>query len=254
MIIIYFIIVSISNFIGSLSGMGGGLFIKPLINITSNYPLLMVIFYSNISILTMCISSLINNYRVREINFKNYQIIHIAFGSLIGGFISSILLNYLAEQFKYFKQIQIILTILIIVMAIIYQIKGKPINKIWSSSIQYLLLGIIFGFISIILGIGGGPINVFLLMFLTGCKLKTATIYSLVSVFTSMIIRMLMSYSIIFKFQVDYKIILIFILASIIGGTIGSKVKRYISSNLLKKLYISTLIMAFVINFINLWV
>ena len=249
--IVYFLMVMISDIIGSFSGMGGSIIIKPLFSMMSNYSLEIVIFCSNLSVLTMCLSSLYMSYREKDLAL-NKTSVSLTIGSFLGGIIGSLALDFLFATVKsVVKPMQITLIILAIILAIDYQLRGQPIKNIWTSIGQYFGLGFICGSVSVILGIGGGPINVWLLMLLAGISLKKATAYSLLAVFASIVTREIMSIPAAIHLHVPIHILIIFFIAAIFGGIGGILAKKYLKTSHYKVIYICTLIGAMIINFTN---
>lgn len=253
MYIVYFLIVLIADIIGSFSGMGGSLFIKPLISIVSSYPLEVVIFCANLAVLTMVFSSLCTNLKTKVIKMTSSSYLLI-FGSLLGGLIGGWGLDALFLVLpRYVKVLQNSLIIFFLVLAIIYQLKGKPIAKPFKQKIAFFLVGLFCGATSILLGIGGGPINVFILLYLMGMTLKEATSYSLLSVFTAILIRTITSLNIVSYYHIPLSLILCFVGAAFLGGIIGELIKKYMANKKLKIIYIFTLLLAIVINLVNIW-
>lgn len=252
--LIYFFIVVFANIIGSFSGMGGGIIIKPLVSIASHLPLETVLFYSNLSIIVMCFTSFIYSQWKKTTKYGK-DALYICLGSLTGGLVGSILLNLgLSSLESIMKELQIALTIITIVAGIWYQCKGKPVQHLWTTPWKIFCIGAIMGAFSILLGIGGGPLNVLLLMMLLGFPLKKATSYSLISVLGSVSIRVIMSFDHIHQIQYQTSTMLVFMGSAFVGAIIGILIKKHLNMKNFKKLYISTLGGVILLNIINLFI
>lgn len=84
------------------------------------------------------------------------------------------------------------------------------------------LTGVFLGFLSSFLGIGGGPINVALLIFVFAFNTKTATVYSIITILFAQISK-LISVGVATGFAVyDLSKIPVMIIGAILGGFIGS--------------------------------
>ncbi len=56
------LIAFLASFVGSISGIGGGIIIKPVLDLTGQMPIETVNFLSGITVLTMTTSTLIQNF------------------------------------------------------------------------------------------------------------------------------------------------------------------------------------------------
>ena len=252
--ILSFFIVIFANIIGSFSGMGGGIIIKPLVSILCHLSLPTVIFYSNLSVLVMCVTSLSYSF-VKKTTHYDKTVWPIAAGSFVGGLIGTVVLSYVMQfNHDFVQDIQIIVTIITIICAMFYQWKGHPVKHCWISPYRILLLGFIMGFFSVILGIGGGPINVWLLMMLMNFSLKQATSYSLISVVVSVSIRLCHDFLYLYTIPHEWVTMGVFMVSAFIGAIIGFFIKKRLSNTHFKTLYLSTLTLVVIINIINLFV
>lgn len=130
---------------------------------------------------------------------------------------------------SYVQLIQIILTILTLVMALIYlRFEVKSYNM--SNLIIVFLVGLILGILATLIGIGGGPINVVALMFFFSVPLKDAIVYSLMTEFFSQLAK-LITISLnegFFTYQLSY--LWAIIPAAILGEYLGSLVNQKLPS------------------------
>jgi uncharacterized membrane protein YfcA len=100
-----------------------------------------------------------------------------------------------------------------------------------------LILGLFLGSISIFLGIGGGPLNVSLLVIFFGYSMKQAAIYSIATVFFSQITKI---FSIILSqqyIQFDLSLVPWLILVGLVGGYYGTRANQRISNEGITKIY-----------------
>ena len=182
---IYFLVIVFSTTIGAISGMGGGVIIKPVLDFIGVHSAASISFYSTVAVFTMSIVSVLRHIKNgTKLNWR--LIIWIAFGAIIGGALGNVtfeLLLSLFENDSVVTLIQIILIIITLIFALIYS-KYNSISLYLSNYIWYIGCGIVLGFLSSLLGIGGGPINVSLLMLMFAMPIKEATIYSISIIFS----------------------------------------------------------------------
>ncbi|GGB09018.1 hypothetical protein GCM10007190_16340 [Macrococcus hajekii] len=91
---IYFIIILFANTIGAISGMGGGVIIKPSLDALKIHPLDAINFYSAAAVFTMSIVSLYKQYK-SGFTTKLNKLVTIAAGSILGGIGGQSLFSYL---------------------------------------------------------------------------------------------------------------------------------------------------------------
>lgn len=188
--LLYFLVIIFANTIGSVSGMGGGVIIKPVLDFMALDSVAAISFYSTVAVFVM---SIVSTYRQVKngISIRFDLVSWISLGAVLGGIFGNILFEALlrvADE-KLVQLLQIILTIITLLFAFFYSryewknftLKGIP----W-----YLLCGLILGFLASFLGIGGGPINVSVLMLMFAMPIKDATVYSICTIFFSQLSKL----------------------------------------------------------------
>lgn len=91
-LLIYFITIFLSNTVGALSGMGGGVIIKPVLDFLGFHSLNSIAFYSSVAVFVMSISSTYKQYQ-NGVQIEWKKAASISFGSLVGGMLGDLLLN-----------------------------------------------------------------------------------------------------------------------------------------------------------------
>ncbi len=161
--IIYFLIIIIASGLGSISGMGGGIIIKPLMDSFGYHSVSDIAFYSSFSVFIMAIISTTKRFsQSKEIKWR--LIFTVSFSSVLGGFLGHLIFQVLLSQLSV-RLVSIVQMILLFVMLLVSFVltdfkKTYQFDKIGF----YMICGLLLGLISSFLGIGGGPLNVSLLM------------------------------------------------------------------------------------------
>lgn len=119
------------------------------------------------------------------------------------------------------------------------------------SIVWYMISGISLGFLASFLGIGGGPINVALLMLCFGMTIKAATVYSIITIFCSQLAKIIAIGTTTGFGRYDLKILFYIIPAAIIGGFLGATLSGKISAKKVRIIYQLVLIFVFAINIYN---
>ncbi len=250
---ITFIIIFISTLIGSMTGLGGGVIIKPLLSVSTNLPVVTTNFFSSTAILFMCSYSLFTNRKSSDkIDFKIAYTLSI--GAFIGGIVGSKVLLIMSEYLRdsIILNIQLVMLILVMLISVAVTLSVKETSRRDVKLFVVVLIGIISGMLSSYLGIGGGIINIPILLLVFKKTPKQAVITSLVIVFVSQIATL-------FTFIVDgilYDVKLTQLItisfAGIFGGIVGKKIFSVMSSRTVRILYVIVLSSLIIINIIKI--
>jgi len=135
---------------GAYVGLGGGVIIKPLLDLIGKDPINIVNFYSACAVFSMSISSTIKHIKSKtKIDFK--LIVSLSVGAVIGGILGSRLFDYLLTLFdnSKLKSLQgLILGILLVASVIYINLKNAKSFKV-KNPICIILVGLALGFIMI---------------------------------------------------------------------------------------------------------
>lgn len=249
--IIYFIVIVIANSLGAVVGMGGGILIKPIFDMIGASSVIATSFYSTLAVFIMSIVSTF--FRVQaglKIDFK--KVVFLAMGSTIGGYLGNACFEYIVQYLGNDRALltQIGVTVITLLITLLYT-RSKIRSIHCTSKKAYVYCGISLGFLASFLGIGGGPINVALLMLMFDMVIKDATAYSICIIFCSQFSKLLVLgiTGQIYKYS---GILLMFIsLGSIVGGILGAKLSDILSGNKVHKLFQGMIIITILLNVYN---
>ncbi|MCD5002369.1 sulfite exporter TauE/SafE family protein [Enterococcus saccharolyticus] len=249
--IIYFFVIIVANTLGSVSGMGGGILIKPIFDLINVHSVSAISFYSSVAVFVMSIVSVTR--QMKDSKKFNWIIAGwVSLGSISGGILGSITLEFFLKAFEnesVVQWIQIILTIITLVFAFLYT-RFEWESFCLSSTLAFYICGLVLGFLASLLGIGGGPINVSLLMLIFGFSIKNAAVYSLCTIFFSQFAKLLtIGFTTGFA-QYDLNLLWFIIIAAVLGGLLGSKVSSLLSP---KKVVIVFQVLIIIVLLINVY-
>lgn len=270
-LIFYIMIALLSSFIGSISGIGGGIIIKPVLDLTGRLPIETVNFLSGATVLSMSLFSLIQ-YVIRATKKHDKQIgdsskiheskqeitllVFLCIGSIIGGLIGSEIFSLFMQKFRNESiavLIQAIIIMLITLFVIVYQYYKKKIKPYkFTGYISRFFAGLTLGLISSFLGIGGGPLNVAILAFCFSMSPKKAAINSLALVFSSQAMSL---FAAILKNEIPLyqnEVLISMIISGIVGALIGRYISKFINDENTDKFFNITLILILAINIFNI--
>lgn len=250
--IIYFIVIIFSSGVGAISGMSGGVIMKPIFDALAFHSVSAISFYAGIAIFTMSIVA-----SIKQISGGTHidlaPAVTISMGSIIGGFLGNVALEHLIsiyENDEIVNLIQIGLSIAALLFVLIAMRDGVKTYNV-QKLVWYFLSGLGLGFLASLLGIGGGPINVALLTLAFSVPIKKATTFSLVIIFFSQLSR-LISVPFTTGFGVfDLTMLYWIIPAALLGGFMGSKLKNMFSEERILKTFKIVVIGVICLNAMN---
>lgn len=254
MSVFYFLMALAATTVGAVTGMGGGVIIKPVLDIFAHYDVGSISMLSAITVFSMSIVSTIRQRHHPEKPAAS-TVIPLGIGAVAGGNAGSFLLSYLIADIagQSVVIVQNIALATLIVLAFVYmQAKSSIRSPELAGFIPSLLVGLFLGFCSSFLGIGGGPINVALIIFMFNFPTKKATFCSLVTILFSQGAKLIQT-AVSVGFAGYRLTMLPFMVAgSILGGLIGSRIAQTISEKKTDFYFQATQVLIFLICLMNI--
>ncbi len=254
MSIIYFLVCLGASIVGAISGIGGGVIIKPTLDIFGTMDVATISFLSGCTVLAMTIMTLLRN-RHSEVKIDKQQGTYLAVGAAVGGIVGKQIFDIIKNASgneAMVGMIQSFLLALITFGVLIFTLQKSKITpyqakqKSVASSIGFFL-----GLLSAFLGIGGGPINLAVLYLLFGMDTKTAALNSLYIIFFSQITSLVHTL-ILGKVPVfEWSIFIMMIGGGILGGFVGSSLSKKLSIKGIDKVYIVIVMIIVLISIYN---
>ncbi len=249
--VLYGIIIIFATFMGAYVGLGGGVIIKPLLDLIGKDPINIVNFYSACAVFSMSISSTIKHIKSKtKIDFK--LIVSLSVG-VIGGILGSRLFDYLLTLFdnSKLKSLQgLILGILLVASVVYINLKNAKSFKV-KNPICIILVGLALGFIASFLGVGGGPINVAFLALFFSMTVKEAAVYSVGTIFFSQLSKLItlgVTHTIP---EFDIVTLIVAIICAVVGGLLGAKMNKKGNEKVIKTVFTTVVAAIAVVNFYN---
>lgn len=250
--VLYGIIIIFATFMGAFVGLGGGVIIKPLLDLIGKDSVAVVNFISTCAVFSMSISSTVKHIRSKtKIDFK--LIISLSVGAVIGGILGSKLFDYLLGIFNnnMLKSLQgLILGILLVISVIYINIKNAKSFKI-TNSICIAAVGLTLGFIASFLGVGGGPINVAFIVLFFSMTVKEAAVYSVGTIFFSQLSKLI-------TLGVTHTIpkcsiltLAVAVICAVAGGILGAKMNKKGNEKVIKTVFTIVVALIALVNFYN---
>lgn len=252
-IILLFICLMASS-VGAVVGAGGGVIIKPVLDMLGILPVSTVSFCSGCTVLGMSVCSLIRN-RNDGVKLQIKTSTALAVGAVTGGFIGKWLFELVKNGFgneRVLGAVQAVFLTLITIGVFLYVCnKDKLPSKNIKSIFAAVIIGIFLGIISSFLGIGGGTSNVAVLFFFFSMEAKQAAKNSLYIIIFSQISSIVTA--IITNSVPSFEWIHLFcmVLGGIGGALIGAIISKRIDNKGVEKVLKALLIVIILIDFYN---
>lgn len=240
----YLLISLLASIAGAISGIGGGVIIKPVLDTLSPFDVVTISFLSGTTVFSMSVVTLIRN-RKSEVNLNRATAGLLAAGSIAGGLTGKCVFDLVkirVEQIAYVTLIQSALLILLTLFVFVFTLKKESITPRHNHRISVtLLIGFILGCLASFLGIGGGPINLAILYFFFSMDSKTAALNSIYIIFFSQITNLIFTTLSGRIPDFDPPILAMMIGGGIMGGMIGSHFSRKMSHRAVDRLFMGVM-------------
>lgn len=250
---IYSAVILVATTLGAFVGLGGGVIIKPVLDFIGKEPRMQVDFLSAAAVFTMSVVST-GKYIKRRQKFDISIIIFIAAGSILGGYLGSAAMDYIGTLIAQ----QIIRCIQAFTLAVLLTAVSIYVGKCSFSfevknKLAILAVGLALGFFASFLGIGGGPINVAVLTLFFSMNVKDSAVYSVAIIFFSQLSKLITIFATagFEPYAHQWKTLVFILPAAVIGGFIGSSFNRKFDDKLIRKVFVTVMILLIILNIYN---
>ena len=249
--VIYTAVILIATFFGSFVGLGGGVIIKPVLDAIGIDPVDTVSFLSAVAVFAMSVSSTARHI-IHKTRFETRVILYLSAGSAVGGWIGDRLFRYLLEHFEeeLVKGVQSLILGLLLVAVIVY-VNGRFKSYSIRNGAGIAAVGLGLGVMSSFLGIGGGPINVAVLVLFFSFSMKDSAVYSVAVIFFAQLTKLITIYASNRFEPYDLKILLFIIPAAVVGGLIGARLNRICKEKSIQIVFTVCISAVPILNFYN---
>jgi uncharacterized membrane protein YfcA len=244
----------ISSVIGAISGIGGGIIIKPVMDLASPFGIETNNFLAGSTVFAMACVSLFKR-RSEWVNCKNTRWgTALALGSAIGGIAGKkIFSSVLVSIGDITSLIQSLMIILLTISVLVYLARKENIKPREASNCLFsCLLGLVLGLLSSFLGIGGGPINIMVISYFFSTDIKTTGIYSLYTICLSQLSSISLSLITGTISIIPIEILVIMITGGIMGGLFGARIVRSLGKEQVNFFFCIVLVLVIFVSSYNI--
>ena len=230
---IYFFLSTITSILGSLIGIGGGVILRPMLKFFNETSLTA----AALSTFTVFSMALLSSYKYGKQNLIDYKA-GLKIGILIipASFIGTRAIYLVPE-----KAINVIYVVILFIL-ICFMIFRKKIKKVKINKFLKIFLVFMIGFGAGILGIGGGPFLIPLLLFVFHIDEKrlfgTSVFIVLLTSFLSLVQHA-------YEFNIDYMKAFPLAIGAFLGSVVGTGINKKVSSDVVIRIYNIVMILLF---------
>lgn len=247
--LLLFLVAIFATTIGAMSGMGGGIIIKPVMDAMSGMNVSTINFMSGCTVLGMAVVSV---YRGRNEELDiNYPIsLALALGGCVGGVLGKILFEYMTGNTSMIQSS----LLLVLNVAIYVYVKFKA--RITTLQVTNLgacaLIGGGLGGMSSFLGIGGGPINIAVLGYFFSSSPKVTAKRSIFIILLSQISSLMTVLISGVPENVNYIALCLMIVGGCLGAVFGGKISKKLSEAQIEDFFTDVLVGIICLNTFNI--
>lgn len=235
---LFAIVVLIATIVGSISGIGGGVLIKPVMDAAFPLTTSQISFLSGTTVLTMTIVSLLRSRKELKLDLRTLML---AIGGAIGGIAGKSVFDIVkkaAGNDAFVGLVQNIIMVILTGAVFIYTLKKANIKtKNFKNPVFSLTVGLFLGILSSFLGIGGGPINLMVLSYLFSLDTKSSALASLFIIFFSQLFSLCSSLITRTVPTFQWPMLIMMMVCAVVGSTLGRMFSKKMDNKAVDKLF-----------------
>ena len=244
--ILFFVVAFLSSIVGAICGIGGGVVIKPVLDMLQMGAPATINFLSGCTVLSMSLYSVGKALRAGDSKVEMSTGTPLALGAALGGVAGKELFAAVKVYFNGSPMVggvQAVALGIITLGTLLYTInKSRIKTHSTSNKLVCVVIGLLLGIMSSFLGIGGGPINLVVLGFCFGMDTKTAAANSLYIILFSQIASLIAT---LISGVPEFRIValVLMVLGGIGGGIVGRKLNKKMDNRAVDKLFIGLMVL-----------
>ena len=243
--LIFLIVSFLSSIVGAICGIGGGVVIKPVLDMLQLGAVSTINFLSGCTVLSMSLYSVGKSMIARDSKVALFTGTPLAIGAAIGGVAGKELFGIIKGLFANGEMVggvQAVALGLITVGTLLYTVnKAKIFTRQITSKLFCVAVGLMLGIMSSFLGIGGGPINLVVLGYLFSMDSKTAAANSLYIILFSQLASLIAT---LISGVPEFRplVLILMVAGGIGGGIVGRALNKKMDNRAVDKLFIALMV------------
>ena len=244
--ILFFVVAFLSSIVGAICGIGGGVVIKPVLDMLQMGAPATINFLSGCTVLSMSLYSVSKALRSGDSKVEMSTGTPLALGAALGGVVGKEMFSAVKAFFDGSPMVggvQAIALGIITLGTLLYTLnKSRIKTRTTSNKLVCLVIGLLLGIMSSFLGIGGGPINLVVLGYFFSMDTKTAAANSLYIILFSQLASLIAT---LISGVPEFRILALILMVAggIGGGIVGRKLNKKMDNRAVDKLFIGLMIL-----------
>lgn len=244
---LFFVVSFLASIVGAICGIGGGVVIKPVLDMLQMGDAATINFLSGCTVLSMSLYSVGKSMVAGDGKVEMSTGTPLAIGAAVGGVVGKQLFSTVKALFHGSPAVggvQAVALGIITLGTLVYTLKKSSITTHRTDNkIICLVIGLALGIMSSFLGIGGGPINLVVLGYCFSMDTKTAAANSLYIILFSQIASLLTTFITASVPSFDVLALILMVAGGIGGGIVGRKFNRKMNNQAVDKLFIGLMVL-----------
>ena len=254
---LFFIVSFLASTVGAICGIGGGVIIKPVLDMLRLETVTAISFLSGCTVLSMTCYSVGRSMLAGERRVAPRTGTPLAAGAALGGLLGKQLFTFIRGLFENQNAVgavQAASLAAVTLGTLIYTVhKSRIRGKRVQNPAACAAIGLALGVMSSFLGIGGGPINLVVLFYFFGMDTKTAAANSLYIILFSQLASVLAAIAAHEVPPFQWTALLLMVAGGIGGGVAGRALNRRMDEKTVDRLFIGLMAVIIGISVYNVW-
>ena len=244
--ILFFVVAFLSSVVGAICGIGGGVVIKPVLDMLQMGAPATINFLSGCTVLSMSLYSVSKALRSGDSKVEMSTGTPLALGAALGGVVGKEMFSAVKAFFDGSPMVggvQAIALGIITLGTLLYTLnKSRIKTRTTSNKLVCLVIGLLLGIMSSFLGIGGGPITLVVLGYFFSMDTKTAAANSLYIILFSQLASLIAT---LISGVPEFRILALILMVAggIGGGIVGRKLNKKMDNKAVDKLFIGLMVL-----------
>ena len=255
--LIFFLVSLMASTVGAICGIGGGVIIKPVLDLLHLEEVATISFLAGCTVLSMSCYSVGRAMLAGERRVSLSTGTPLALGSAAGGLLGSQLFAAVKAMFaspNAVGAVQAVCLAIVTAGTLIYTLRKSQISTLQvANQAACLLIGLALGCMSSFLGIGGGPINLVVLYFFFSMDTKTAAANSLYIIFFSQLCSLLTTLCTGSVPDFRWPVLVLMAAGGLGGGVLGRRLNRRLRDEDVERLFVALMAVIICISLFNTW-